>query len=128
MTSDLGVIAFFFKEVTHHPNVCVCIPGRNYKGQLLFHQIEVPGHTQPRKSVPGLFLEICFSCSTFFPLSNARNREGHRADYIGYTQAAFRLPSRTLSVQFRPDHNSPELNLSFTLSFLSMKNIYWGLS
>lgn len=106
----------------------MCIPGRNHLGQLLSHQTEVPGHAHPRKSVLGLFLEICFSCSTFFPLSNARNREGHRADYIGDMRAAFRLPSRALSVQFRPDHNSPELNLSFTLSFLSMKNIYWGLS
>lgn len=97
-------------------------------GQLLSHHIEVPGDTYPGKNVLGLFLEICFSCSAFFPLSNARKREGHRADYIGCTQAAFRLPSRALSVQFRPDHNSPELNLSFTLSFLSMKNIYGGLS
>lgn len=36
-------------------------------------KLEVPGHAYARKSVPGLFLEICFSCSTFFPVSNARN-------------------------------------------------------
>lgn len=35
-----------------------------------------------------------------------------------------RLSSRTLSVQFRPDHNSLEQNLSFMLSFLFMKNMY----
>lgn len=35
-----------------------------------------------------------------------------------------RLPSRALSVQFRPDHNSLKQNLSFMLSFLFMKNIY----
>lgn len=121
----LGVLAFFCFQMRspiapvseYHPHLV----------WLLSNQAELPAPVHPEqsiKSVSGLVLGVCFSCSAFFFLSNARNWEGHGADHTGYVQTVLRLPSRALSVQFRPDHTSLELNLSFMLSFLPMKNIY----
>lgn len=129
MTSDLGVIAFFFfffrkrspiTPVSECTSLGEAVWGSCYLTKLRHLVTHTLGWAYR------VFSEICFSCSPFFPLSNAGNWEGHRTDYIGYMQAAFRLPSRALSVQFRPDHNSPELYLSFMLSFLSMKKILTG--
>lgn len=127
MTSDLGVIFFFFLR-DHPSSQCLSVhPWEKPSGVALIQPNRgIWSHTPYEEHTGFGFRDLLFL--QYFLLSNVRNREGHRADYIGYMQAAFRLPSRALSVQFRPDRNSPELNLSFTLSFLSMKNIYWGLS